>query len=81
MLDPIVTAYEDEIRMVHLSEPKTPYISNVTGSWITASDATNPAYWAKHANHTARFSDALQMLWQFKNPVLLGIFRVLLIIV
>jgi len=56
---------------VRLNEPKIPYISNVTGTWITAGDATNPAYWAMHANHTARFSDALHELGQFKNPILL----------
>jgi len=71
MLDPIVKAFEEEVKMVQLNEPKIPYISNVTGTWITAGDATNPGYWAMHANHTARFSDALHELWQLKNPILL----------
>src|SRR6267378_2707325 len=71
MLDPIVKAFEAEVRRVQLNEPTIPYISNVTGTWITRDEATNPAYWARHANHTARFSDALHELWQFKNPVLL----------
>ena len=31
----------------------------------------NPSYWAMHANHTARFSDALHHMWQLKNPILL----------
>ncbi|PYK01940.1 MAG: hypothetical protein DME23_02920 [Verrucomicrobia bacterium] len=71
MLDPIVKAFEAEVRKVQLNEPTIPYISNVTGTWITRGEAINPAYWATHANHTARFSDALHELWQFKNPVLL----------
>jgi acyl transferase domain-containing protein/acyl carrier protein len=71
MLDPIVTAFEDEVRKVRLKEPTIPYISNVTGTWIAPSEATSPAYWATHATRTARFSDALHELWQFKNPVLL----------
>lgn len=71
MLDPIVKAFEEEVKTVQLNEPKIPYISNVTGTWITAGDATNPAYWAMHASHTARFSGALHALWQLKNPVLL----------
>ncbi len=70
MLDPIVKPFEEEVSKVQLNEPKIPYISNVTGTWITGRAATNPAYWAKHANHTARFSDALHELWQFKNPIL-----------
>lgn len=71
MLDPIVKAFEEEVKNVRLHQPTIPYISNVTGTWITRSEATNPAYWAMHATRTARFADALHELWQFKNPILL----------
>jgi acyl transferase domain-containing protein len=71
MLSPIVSAFEEEVRKVRLNEPRIPYISNVTGGWITGRDATSPSYWAMHADHTARFSDALQELWRLKNPILL----------
>src|ERR1017187_3564503 len=71
MLSPIVSAFEEEVRKVRLNEPGIPYISNVTGRWITGRDATSPSYWAMHADHTARFSDALQELWRLKNPILL----------
>src|SRR3989475_10317026 len=66
MLDPIVTPFEAEVRKVQLNEPTIPYLSNVTGKWIARGEATNPAYWAAHTNHTARFNDALHALWQFK---------------
>src|SRR5206468_805503 len=71
MLDPIVHAFEAEVAAIHLNEPKVPYISNVTGTWITKREAMDPAYWGMHINHTARFSDALHELWQLENPVLL----------
>jgi acyl transferase domain-containing protein/NAD(P)-dependent dehydrogenase (short-subunit alcohol dehydrogenase family)/acyl carrier protein len=71
MLEPIVKAFQAEVSKVQLSEPTIPYISNVTGTWITRGEATDPAYWARHATRTARFSDALHELWQFKNPILL----------
>jgi len=71
MLEPIVQAFEEEVKQARLHEPTIPYISNVTGTWITRSDATNPAYWATHAIRTARFSDALREVWRFKHPVLL----------
>ena len=71
MLSPMVSAFENEVRNVRLNEPGIPYISNVTGRWITGRDATSPSYWAMHAVHTARFSDALQELWRLKNPILL----------
>ena len=71
MLDPIVPALEAEVRKVRLQAPKVPYISNVTGTWITAAQATDPAYWAQHATRTARFADALAELWRLENPILL----------
>jgi acyl transferase domain-containing protein len=71
MLDPIVMAFQAEANKVRLNEPTIPYISNVTGNWIARGEATNPAYWAKHANHTARFNDALHHMWQLQNPILL----------
>ena len=71
MLDPIVPAFAEEVRKVQLHEPKIPFISNVTGKWITKAEATDADYWSRHANHTARFNDALHHLWQFKNAVLL----------
>jgi acyl transferase domain-containing protein/acyl carrier protein len=71
MLDPIVKTFEEEVNKVQLNEPTIPYISNLTGTWITRDAATSAACWAAHTNHTARFSDALHELWQFKNPILL----------
>ena len=71
MLSPIVKAFEEEVRKVRLNEPKVPFISNVTGRWITRRDATDPSYWAMHADHPARFSDALQELWGFRRSYLL----------
>jgi acyl transferase domain-containing protein len=71
MLDPIVKAFEREVSKVQLNEPTIPYISNVSGKWITANEATSSKYWALHATQTARFNDALQLLWQLDNPILL----------
>jgi len=71
MIEPIVKPFETEIKKVRLEPPKTPYISNVTGTWIKAFEATNPRYWSSHATRTARFADALRQLQQFQNPILL----------
>jgi acyl transferase domain-containing protein len=71
MLSPMVSSFEKEVRKVRLTEPGIPYISNVTGRWITGQDAISPSYWAMHADHTSRFNDALEELWRLKNPILL----------
>ncbi len=56
-----------------LHPPKIPYISNVTGTWITAEQATNPAYWAEHMCQTVRFADGIGHLLQETDQVLIEI--------
>ena len=73
MLDPIVPLLVERARNVQFHEPNIPYISNVTGRWITETDATDPTYWARHASQTARFSDALRELSHFTKPILLEV--------
>ena len=42
MMDPILEPFVKEIRKVKLSPAQRPYISNVTGSWITDAQAKDP---------------------------------------
>ncbi len=44
---------------VALHAPEIPYLSNVTGTWITAEQATDPRYWADHMVGTVRFAEGL----------------------
>ena len=62
LMDPIREPLACFIETLTLSEPTIPFVSTVTGDWITANDATSPQYWADHARETVRFSDALQTL-------------------
>lgn len=73
MLDPIVGEYEEEIRKIRLNKPQIPYVSNVTGGWISDGEATDPVYWTTHANHTARFGDALQTMWRHTDALLVEV--------
>ncbi|HEX5834250.1 MAG TPA: SDR family NAD(P)-dependent oxidoreductase, partial [Pyrinomonadaceae bacterium] len=43
-----------------------PFISNLTGTWITDSQATDPAYWVQHLRQTVRLSEGISEL--FKEP-------------
>jgi len=67
LLDPIVDSFVREVGQVPLCVPRLPFISNVTGTWITADQATDPLYWAEHARSTARFGDALDALWKLAD--------------
>lgn len=67
MLDPIVDVFANHVGQVRLSAPRIPFISNITGTWITAEQAVDPHYWAEHARSTARFSDALEQMWKLSD--------------
>jgi acyl transferase domain-containing protein/acyl carrier protein len=73
MMEPIVEPFVDLVKTMTLHSPKIPYISNVTGTWITAAEATDPRYWARHLRQTVRFADGVRELWQQSGRVLLEI--------
>jgi len=73
MMEPIAQAYQELVNTFHLNPPTIPYISNVTGTWITAEQATSPAYYAQHLCAPVCFAEGLQTLWQEKDAVLLEI--------
>ncbi|HEY9405167.1 MAG TPA: SDR family NAD(P)-dependent oxidoreductase [Pyrinomonadaceae bacterium] len=56
-----------------LREPKVAYVSNVTGEWITAGEATDAQYWVRHLRQTVRFADGLGQLLKEENAVLLEV--------
>ena len=58
-MDPILATFTAEVRKVRLHAPSLPYLSSVTGAFITAAEATDPAYWARQLRSTVRFSPAL----------------------
>jgi acyl transferase domain-containing protein len=55
-----LTAWASEHVTPH--EPAIPYLSNVTGAIITADEATDPGYWARHMCSAVRFADAAAVM-------------------
>ena len=58
---------------IHLAEPRIPFLSNVSGTWITSAQATDPRYWAKHTYRTVRFADGVGELLQTPDRILLEV--------
>ena len=50
-----------------------PFVSTVTGDWITAAQAIDPAYWVQHARAPVRFADALATVAREGRPFLLEV--------
>ena len=73
MMDPVVPKFIEKIKDIKLNTPNIPFISNVTGTWITDEQATSPEYWARQLRETVRFSQGLEVLFQDPNRILLEV--------
>jgi acyl transferase domain-containing protein/thioesterase domain-containing protein len=73
MTDPICDVFARHMKTLNLSRPAIPMLSNVTGTWIRAEEASDPLYWVRHLRHPVRFSDCLGELFRDPGRILLEI--------
>lgn len=73
MMAPLVEPFADIVRAVPLRPPQIPYLSNVTGTWVTAEQATDPYYWALQLRRPVQFEQAVQTLLQEPELLLLEV--------
>lgn len=73
MLEPILTRFGDYLRAISLHAPQIPILSNRTGDYLTAAEATDPAYWVGHLRNTVHFADGLGRLAEGKRRVFLEV--------
>ena len=59
MMEPVLGALAKELRQVRLQAPQLPFISSLTGTWITAEQATDADYWTRQLREPVRFSQGL----------------------
>ncbi|MDP4837508.1 MAG: acyltransferase domain-containing protein [Burkholderiales bacterium] len=62
MMEPMLKSFEKVLSSVTLKTPSTPYVSNLSGTWITQQDATDPQYWCRHLRQAVCFSQGIQTL-------------------
>ncbi|MBX9257862.1 SDR family NAD(P)-dependent oxidoreductase [Desmonostoc muscorum CCALA 125] len=73
MMEPLKERFIQEVKKIKLNSPQIPFISNVTGTWITAEQATDANYWAGHLRQTVNFSGGVSQLLREKNCILLEV--------
>jgi acyl transferase domain-containing protein len=73
MMEPMLEPFTRLVERAALKPPQIPYISNLTGTWITEAEATDPAYWAQHLRQGVRFADGLQELMKVPDRILLEV--------
>ncbi|WP_437633779.1 type I polyketide synthase [Sorangium sp. So ce854] len=62
LMEGALAGFREAVRRVTLRAPRVPWVSNVTGTWITAAEAQDPAYWVRHLRSTVRFADGVAAL-------------------
>ena len=73
MMEPMLAEFTALVGKVQRQAPSIPYLSNLTGTWIQPSEATDPTYWARHLRGTVRFSDGIRELAKEPNRLLLEV--------
>jgi acyl transferase domain-containing protein len=73
MMEPILDGFVEQVKKITLNAPEITYISNVTGTWITAAEATDPYYWYRHLRGTVQFANGLHELLKQSDQILLEV--------
>ncbi|WP_417821986.1 amino acid adenylation domain-containing protein [Terasakiella sp.] len=56
---------------IKLNAPTRPFLSNLSGTWISDDQACNPVYWYQHLRQSVQFSDGLGVLLENNKAILL----------
>lgn len=73
MMDPVVQSLAQEFTKFTLKSPQIPYVSCVTGDWVSDAQATDPAYWASQARACVKFQAGIRTACEIKSAVLLEV--------
>jgi acyl transferase domain-containing protein/acyl carrier protein len=73
MMVPILDSFQEAVNEIPLNPPKIPYISNVTGDWLTEKEALSHEYWVQHLRHTVQYSEGLSRLLKNEDALFLEI--------
>ncbi len=73
LMEPILDEFKQTVRKIKLNPPQIPVISNVTGTCLTATEATQPEYWVEQLRKTVQFSQGIQQVLEKQNPIFLEV--------
>jgi acyl transferase domain-containing protein/acyl carrier protein len=73
MMKPVLAPFIKMVKNVERKPPQIPFVSNVSGTWITDAEAIDPEYWARHLGQTVRFAQGVQELLQQPDRIFLEI--------
>ncbi|GEP55042.1 type I polyketide synthase [Reyranella soli] len=72
-VEPALAEIALSAKTIRLHPPIVPFVSSVTGRWITATEAVDPQYWVRHCRAPVQFAAALATAARDGRPYLLEI--------
>ena len=66
-------AFEAKIRQIDLKAPTLPFLSALSGTWISTNEATDPHYWLIQRQNVAPLHDTIIAAWDEPSRVLLEV--------
>jgi phthiocerol/phenolphthiocerol synthesis type-I polyketide synthase E len=73
MMEPVLKEFEAKVKSISLKKPALPYISNLSGAWITEEEAMDPRYWSRHLRRAVQFSKGLEILLKEEDTILIEV--------
>ncbi|MGP1384066.1 MAG: type I polyketide synthase [Thainema sp.] len=73
LMDGALEPFRSAVSQVRLHPPQIPLISNITGTWLTAEEATSSDYWVNHLRQPVQFSQGMSELLHQQPSILLEV--------
>lgn len=71
--DAAFESFQSVLSILPKQAPKIPYLSNVTGEWVTVAEVQQDKYWIDHLVKTIQFSEGVMQLLKDKNTCFLEV--------
>jgi acyl transferase domain-containing protein/acyl carrier protein len=73
MMAPVVEPFAELVARARPGKPAIPFVSNVSGTWITEREAVDPSYWGEHLRACVQFSSGVRELMRDASRIALEV--------
>jgi amino acid adenylation domain-containing protein len=73
MVEPVLAPFGEYLRALSFGRPSIPYVSTLSGRWITEEEVAQPTYWTSQLRNTVRFMDAIGELARVPERIFLEV--------
>jgi len=73
MLDPMLPGFAEVVKSVPMHPPQVPFVSSLTGTWITDEQARSHDYWVQQVRRAVRFSNGIAELLEDPANILVEV--------